>query len=225
MHDQLTGIRMMYSDFLHDLHLGYTPAGEKAFLDLVHRYSEPHRCYHNIFHIDRMLLDLKRVEQAAHLVSSINLRWAIWYHDIVYKPGHEENEEISFYICEKAMKQFHFDSAQREIVKTYILATKQHVHQIVPVSADEPWIREHNLLLDLDMAVLGFQSEEYEQYAVGVKEEYLTRYSLAEFNQGRANFLKTMLDRGFHLFRHPVIQDLYGAQAGVNMLRELATLT
>lgn len=60
---------------------------------VIAAYTQKHRAYHNLRHIQE-LLDL--LERAEHLVENkALLLWAIWYHDVVYQPQRKDNEAQS----------------------------------------------------------------------------------------------------------------------------------
>lgn len=55
--------------------------------NLKTRYSEVHRLYHNLMHVDRMLNWLDCSQLGTDLVEL-----AIWFHDCVYEPLERNNE-------------------------------------------------------------------------------------------------------------------------------------
>ncbi len=45
------------------------------------KYSEPHRFYHTLTHIDSMLNHLDRIKP-----DGVELALAVWFHDVIYDP-------------------------------------------------------------------------------------------------------------------------------------------
>ena len=75
--------------------------------DVIDQYLEPHRHYHNINHISNMLSNVHVYNLSA--VDKIKLHMAILYHDIVYDPESNVNEENSaLYFTRKLIrKEYH----------------------------------------------------------------------------------------------------------------------
>lgn len=61
---------------------------DPMILELTRRYTDPNRTYHNLDHIARMLATGGRSLSDAQTL-------AIWFHDAVYEPGSQTNEEDS----------------------------------------------------------------------------------------------------------------------------------
>mmetsp|Transcript_32811 Transcript_32811/g.53226 ORF Transcript_32811/g.53226 Transcript_32811/m.53226 type:complete len:94 (-) Transcript_32811:132-413(-) len=78
------------------------------------------------------------------------------------------------------------------------------------------------LFLDMDLAVLGRNPQDYERYALQIREEYLC-YDDAAFKAGRARALKTMLANK-QLYHTMALRERFEARARGNMSRELRVL-
>ena len=70
---------------------------DSLYRNLTHRYSEPHRAYHNLNHIKSMLDNFDTVRHTAEAPNA--LEWAIWYHDVIYDPQLKDNEKLSTLTC------------------------------------------------------------------------------------------------------------------------------
>ena len=178
--------------------------------ELVQRYNEPFRVYHNLEHIT-ILFQLA----AAHgLRLSIPQQLAIWYHDAIYFPnGGVENEQRSAELLRSHMESNCWISkALVDRAYKMILATKRHL-------SDD---NETQVVLDLDLAGLGFDSESYYSAACKVRVEY-NHLPDEVWNTNRAIFLKGMLDREY-IFYTSWGRDFYEKQARRNMQAELNQL-
>jgi predicted metal-dependent HD superfamily phosphohydrolase len=124
---------------------------------LEKRYSEPHRQYHNLSHVDAMLalLDLPQGNPAMEL--------AIWFHDAVYDPRAGDNEERSARLFQKSLGGS-LDATKATDVVRLILATD---HSKPPRgSLDESLIR------DVDLSILSADPADYLAYSAAIRDEY-----------------------------------------------------
>src|SRR5687767_15395590 len=60
---------------------------------LIARYSEPHRAYHNIRHIEECFHALAPAAHLAERLAEVHL--ALWFHDAIYDPRGKDNEQAS----------------------------------------------------------------------------------------------------------------------------------
>src|SRR5687768_6653671 len=73
------------------------------FEELSRRYTESHRHYHNVQHIEECLAEFAPASsQATH---PLVLEFAIWFHDAVYDPRRSDNEEESATLALKCLEQ------------------------------------------------------------------------------------------------------------------------
>ena len=63
------------------------------FDDLMHRYAEAHRHYHDTRHLAEVMSVIDRFEPHAEDIEAVRL--AAWFHDAVYDPTRADNEERS----------------------------------------------------------------------------------------------------------------------------------
>src|SRR5258707_14163475 len=66
---------------------------------LASRYSEPHRAYHTLRHIEHCLDEFEAVRQEAR--DPVAVEMALWYHDAVYDTRRRDNEELSAILAER----------------------------------------------------------------------------------------------------------------------------
>ncbi|KAM3141014.1 hypothetical protein pb186bvf_006815 [Paramecium bursaria] len=116
---------------------------------IVPYYSQPQRKYHTLQH-------LVQIFKLADKINDTQLN-TIFFHDIVYYPKRNDNEEKSI----EAMKQANVQDAKAEL---YILSTKKHI----PLIDDDDDLK---YFLDLDLSIL--ESDNYEQYTQQIRQEYI----------------------------------------------------
>ncbi|MFV2032544.1 MAG: metal-dependent hydrolase, partial [Gammaproteobacteria bacterium] len=87
---------------------------------LIDAYSEPQRYYHTLDHIEHCLSLFDKI--CSSLQSPEALELAIWFHDIIYRPGSESNEQLSAdHFMQITTKLF--DDQLRNTVYQHIMAT------------------------------------------------------------------------------------------------------
>ncbi len=141
-----------------------TPKGNKPIFErLLEHYREPHRFYHTLKHIVAMLDEF---EEVSHLVKNPHrVRMAIWYHDAVYEQGDgtTSDEEKSAQLAASDLQRLGFQDEDNKDVCRLILMTN-HKHHAYDVDAQ--------VLLDLDLAILGKGKVEFDEYEMAISLEY-----------------------------------------------------
>ncbi|PHQ30926.1 hypothetical protein CJ305_01485 [Leeuwenhoekiella nanhaiensis] len=182
----------------------------KCWDQLFKNYNHRSRHYHNIKHLEDMLLLLPEVEQ--HIENKDAILFSIFYHDIIYKVTRKNNEYKSAQIFREHIAPTKFKYVDNSFDQ--ILATKHH-----------EW-SEHNdtnILLDLDLHVLGKSPEDYETYTENIRKEY-SIYPNFLYQKGRIQVLKSFLDKE-QLFKTPHFKEKYEFQAKTNLKAELKKLS
>ncbi len=188
--------------------LGGTPdAG-----DLMERYAEPHRSYHNTFHVVCVVRDSSALADAFAFTTEERavLALAACAHDVVYdgKPGEDERASATW----ARERLTGVDERHIARVESLVLATITH-------SSDDPLA---HVLLDADLAILGSEPGHYDRYSAAVRQEY-SQYDDATWRAGRAKVLRTLLDREDLYVTEPARQRWDDA-ARTNLARELQSL-
>ena len=62
-----------------------------TYTDLKRRYNENHRKYHNVAHIESVLIEFGKTRYIAENNSSVEL--ALWFHDAIYNTFSKSNEK------------------------------------------------------------------------------------------------------------------------------------
>lgn len=204
--NQLEYLKHQWNQLLADYHL------EKALTDayfeeLVAAYTETHRYYHTLSHLEALFQSLTEID-----CDDQSILWSVWYHDIIYKPGRSDNELKSAELARLRMQALKLDSKTVNDVYDFIIATKHHQTQ-------DP---KCQLFLDADMAILGAELTAYKTYVEQVAMEF-KRIPGFLYKRGRKKFLKTVLSSE-KVFKSPVFYSRYEQQARANMQWELDSL-
>ena len=113
------------------LGLSISAALVRDYEELIARYSESHRKYHTVRHLDECFAKLAEVRSCAEHPAEVEV--ALWFHDAIYEPRSNENEAKS---AELASSKIQIAGGSLECVKrisTLIMATQ---HAAVPQSDD-----------------------------------------------------------------------------------------
>lgn len=175
-------------------------------------YSEPIRGYHNWNHIADCFAQLDAV---AHLATNrLHLELAIFYHDVIYDPKGNRNEEASAECAADTLSRAGLPNSEITLVEALILDTK---HQANPKSADG------RLLVDIDLSILGATAERFAQYEANIRQEY-DWVALQAYKAGRGKVMQGFLDRPQIYFTH-YFREKYEARARENLTKLVEKLT
>lgn len=180
-------------------------------------YSEPHRHYHTAEHISFMLQAALRPESLPY--NSIEVELATWFHDAVYDPTREDNEEKSTELFSSFAEEAQLDAETRRIVSAMIMASKDHA---IPLDFPTDKEGELRLFLDLDMLILAEDKEAYDTYARQVRAEY-QHLSDRAYQIGRVKFLRGVMKRD-RVFLLDTFHEQSNFSARQNMSNEEYTL-
>ena len=156
---------------------------QPVYQDLVSRYSEPQRHYHNLRHIGECLAEF---DLARHLAkNSVAVELAVWFHDAVYDPHATDNEERSAELAKQSITQAGGEAELSRAVAALVLATKAHDQALHP---DAP------VLVDVDLSILGQPKERFQEYETQIRREY-EWVPVTTFAAKRAEILERFLAR------------------------------
>jgi predicted metal-dependent HD superfamily phosphohydrolase len=178
-------LRPKWNDLCHRLNISNN---QDLFNDIANHYSEPHRAYHTIVHVDNCLKELNQIKPLLSNPEAVEL--AIWLHDIIYTIGKNDNEEKSAEFARGFCQKNNLSSDFTKQVETHILATKH-----ISPSSD----LDSQYLADIDMAILGQTPDIFDKYEEKIYLEYSTVYSKADYQKGRIDFLQTVLKNPIYL--------------------------
>lgn len=153
-----------------------------AFAALERGYAEPHRRYHTAAHIKHCLRQFDLA--AAEMDAPDQVELAIWFHDVIYRPGAGDNERRSADLLLKLMGE-RVAPELRAAVDDLIMVT---VHPVPPRTADQRYV------VDIDLSSFGLPWKEFLRDSVAVREEF-PHLSDAEFYPGQCKFLEALIAR------------------------------
>ena len=185
----------------------------QAGAELLGRYAEPHRRYHDLAHLDDVLRNVDVLAEHAGDVHVV--RMAAWFHDAVYDPTAADNEERSAVLAQTTLSELRVEDSIAAEVARLVRGTADH--------APEPGDLDAAVLCDADLAILASGPERYQVYVEAVRAEYAHVDDLA-FAAGRAAVLRGLLERD-PMFSTPTGRDRWEAAARANVSAELARLT
>jgi predicted metal-dependent HD superfamily phosphohydrolase len=183
-----------------------------VFNQLVAAYSERHRQYHTLQHLRECLTHCDAAASLAQRPAEVEV--ALWFHDAIYDPRRADNEERS---AEWAWRSILAAGCAEEValrVQSLVLATR--AHEAPGGDADT------QLLLDIDLAILGAATARFAEYGNQIRAEY-AHVPDDEFRTRRAQLLAAFLARP-RLYTTAAFHDALEQRARENLSVALAEL-
>lgn len=189
--------------------------GTADHLDMFGRvqaaYSEPHRFYHDVTHIDACLAQLDAVRALAQAPAEVEM--ALWMHDAVYVPRASDNERKSADWAAAFLQSAGVSKPRADRVEAHIMAT---VHAVEPAGADS------RLVVDIDLSILGRDEATYDLFERNVRREYRwVPWFL--YRRKRIEVLRSFLDRS-RIYFTDTFHERFESAARANLARAIATL-
>src|SRR5262249_25875709 len=128
---------------------------------LLKRYSEPHRAYHTPRHLEECFAEFDGVRTLCVYPGDVQL--ALWFHDAIYDTKASDNEAKSASWAETVLAIANAPLDQRHRIRDFISATKHDVLASTPDGC---------LVVDIDLSILGSESERFDEYERQVRFEY-----------------------------------------------------
>ncbi|WP_025358066.1 hypothetical protein [Kutzneria albida] len=189
---------------------------DEAAAELVRRYAQPHRRYHNLVHVEAVVRDatglahrlgLAEVERALLVVAACA-------HDVVYdgRPGEDEQRSADW--VEHWLTRARVAAVHAARAAELVLATAAHTAPAGDLTA--------LALLDADLAILAAEEAGYDEYRAAVRQEY-SAYDEAAWRAGRTKVLTELVSRE-PLYATEAGRQLWEAAAKSNLARELRSL-
>lgn len=141
--------------------VGASGAGYLPFHALLAKYREAHRKYHNLQHLSECLTAFEQVIDLAPHAAEVEM--ALWFHDAIYDVRSSHNEERSAQWAQVELSMGGVSPESATLVCSLILATR---HTSVPQTPDA------QLLVDIDLSILGSGEERFAEYERQIREEY-----------------------------------------------------
>ena len=152
---------------------------------LLSAYAGADRGYHNLEHLEEVLEWVDHVPLSPLEKDLLSL--ALFYHDAVYVPQRDDNEQASaeWAVRDLTLSEFAPTNFDGEKLVELILDTR---HIARPQSDLGRW------MVDIDLSVLGAAPERFRRYELGVRHEYAW-VPEALFRAKRKELLHHFLDR------------------------------
>ncbi|HSC27628.1 MAG TPA: hypothetical protein VLD67_10160, partial [Vicinamibacterales bacterium] len=184
---------------------------QRLSAELTAAYSEAHRRYHALAHIEHCLRELGTMWRYAIRLNEV--RWAILFHDAIYDPRRQDNEARSAAWACTVMSELCRPTDEQERVRAMILAT---------ALAGEPRTADEALLLDIDRSILGADEATFDAYDRSIRAEY-DWVPESSYRPARAAVLESFLDRRL-LYHTAPYRTRLETSARKNIQRALASL-
>jgi predicted metal-dependent HD superfamily phosphohydrolase len=178
---------------------------------LVERYSEPHRHYHTLAHIQHCLEEFEAMRGVPPRGDAVEM--AIWFHDAVYDPKADDNEARSGALAKIVLDVGCFADEFISRVRYLVMETAH---------ADEHIDMDSKVMVDVDLAILGQREQAFDEYERQIRREYAWVPD-EKFRAGRAEFLKGFLARP-RIYSTLAMFATYEKPARANLARSLDRL-
>jgi predicted metal-dependent HD superfamily phosphohydrolase len=181
---------------------------------LVAAYTSPERHYHNLEHLGEMFRVADRLSPGVEDPNALHL--AIWFHDAVYDSRAKDNERRSGELAVDLLGPIGVSSSTIERVVQMIWATAH------TADGPPPALRDTQVLLDADLAILGASEDRYARYAADIRKEYAW-VPAADYRKGRAAVLEKFLAAP-RIYQTQTLFEEGEQRARANLRTELALL-
>lgn len=176
--------------------------------ELLACYAEPQRRYHTQQHLEECLTLLEQVRDLAEHPEEVEM--ALWFHDAIYDVKGSGNEERSAEWAHRALVAAGVAPTVAERVRQLVLVTR---HDGVPGNVDE------QVLVDIDLAILGAERPRFDEYERQIRDEYAFVPGFL-FRRKRRQILRTFLDRPV-LYSTAMLRERLEARARENLRRAI----
>jgi predicted metal-dependent HD superfamily phosphohydrolase len=139
---------------------------------------------------------------------------AIWFHDAVYDTRRDDNEQKSAEWAKKVISQSGLAGSVAERVSDLILATR-HRAEVSDMDAQ--------LMVDVDLSILGADPEVFWQYEENIRKEYAW-ISESLFRAGRMEILHNFLNRKY-IYHHQTYRGMFEDKARFNLKQAITKLS
>ena len=183
----------------------------QGFESIKNFYQSTGRYYHDLSHIENMLSTVEIDKIKFDDLDSVF--FAIWFHDIIYNVKRSDNEEKSADLAEMFLNKINYDFRKINKIRQMIIKTKNH-------QVDEKNDNfDTKLFLDLDLLILGEDSDVYQRYAENIRKEYSIVPDQIYFAE-RAKILDHFLKQR-KIFKTKKFNDVYETIARRNIQTEI----
>ena len=182
-----------------------------VFERLIAAYSEPHRKYHTLQHLNECFTKLEEIRTEARYPEEVE--FALWFHDAVYDTKRQDNESKSAEWARETARAQNLSSDAAERAHRLIMVTR---HDAEPHGMDE------EVLVDVDLSILGAEPERFDEYENQIRQEYAWVPGIV-FRAKRREILRGFLARP-SIYSTRSFLEVYEAQARANLERAIKQL-
>lgn len=191
--------------------LGARGDGHALMQRLLAAWAEPQRKYHTLQHLDECLALFERCRQQAGQPAEVEM--ALWFHDAVYDVQGKDNEARSAAWAQADLAAAGVPVAAIDRIVGHIMAT---CHAALPVGVDQ------QLLVDIDLSILGASRSRFVEYEQQVRAEYAWVPGFL-FRRRRREILKEFLARR-SIYNTPSMREEFENRARENLAYSIAEL-
>jgi predicted metal-dependent HD superfamily phosphohydrolase len=193
---------------------------EDVGTDLLRRWREPHRHYHDVKHLGEVLsavdtlCEAEAVGDAERGVASL----AVWFHDAVYTvDSPDTNEAESAALATRELTRLGASAGLTARVAALVLDTASHDAES---TAGEG--AAGDVVHDADLWVLSAPVSRFDEYCQQVRDEY-AHVPASTYARARSQVLRPFLVRP-HVYRSSHAREAWEPIARENLARELTRL-
>lgn len=171
---------------------------------LITSYNEPQRVYHTLNHVEHCLTHFDKIRVYLQNPQAVEL--AIWFHDVIYKPGAADNEQLSAdFFMETTLNLF--EDSFRNTVYQHIMAT---VHCGTDIDNSDT-----KYMVDIDLSSFALPWPEFLRDSNKVREE-MGSLSDEVYYRKQSAFQSNLLDQP-RFFKSDYFYENYEEQARRNL--------
>ena len=179
---------------------------------LIAAYKQPQRHYHTLQHLSECITLLTGQLHLAEYAGEVEM--ALWFHDAVYDVHAKDNEAQSAAWATEALSMAGLKDDAVARIEALIMAT---CHSALPQTMDQ------QLLVDVDLAILGALPSRFSEYEQQIRAEYAW-VPEELFNQTRLGILKAFAVQQ-PIYHTAQLRDLLECQAHHNLGVSISALT
>lgn len=174
------------------------------FERLVAAYKEPQRHYHSLQHLKECLCHFDAARDCAAHPGEVGI--ALWFHDAIYEVRAHDNERRS---ADWAIDELTKAGGSREVIQRVEALIMATCHDALPIDPDQ------QLLVDIDLAILGASPERFAEYDRQVRAEYSWVPAFL-YRTKRKEVLQGFLDRKY-IYSTSYFRERLEEQARINL--------